>query len=294
MRDVRAVGRLPTEREEAWERLSIVMSRHLRTAIPHVAVALLVLAGCGSRDGTTASGTDSTPDSTAAAPGVESPPVVVVDGEPLVGCGGGEGWPPSVMASGIESDFTDEARETFEALLADPQLSGELELTFLADGPETEFRVLREDEGSVTLGLGTWSDQGPADGAFVMGLVREGAGWDFGGGGSCELSPVLEPGRDWVDLHRGAPTDDPRTVEIGLSERQCTSARDPRPFLDEPVVVETDDAVTVYWTTTPMTEAANCQGNPTVRRPLTLDRPLGDRTVLDGSVWPPSVVPVAR
>ena len=77
------------------------------------------------------SGPDAGADTPAAAPEVDPAPPVVVDGEPLVGCGGTEGWLPSVMPSGIDSDFADEARETFEALLADPELSGEFELTFV-------------------------------------------------------------------------------------------------------------------------------------------------------------------
>lgn len=197
------------------------------------------------------------------------------------------------MAEGIESDFdAAEARAAFTDLLADAQLAGELELTFLADGPGAEFRVLQEEGDAVTLGAGSWSVDGLGPRAFSMSLVHEGSAWTFAGGGSCRLSPILRTGADWIDVTRVAMApDDARTLTIDVNERQCTSSRDPRPFLKDPVVVETAESVTVYGTTTPMTEAATCSGNPTVQQTIVLEKPLGDRVVLDGATWPPSEVP---
>ena len=249
-----------------------------------------VLVGCGEE---TTTGASDAPSSSSAPPAVEAP-IEMVGDEPAVSCGGPQGWAPSQMADGIESDFDGaEAREAFTELLADPQLAGELELTFLADGPGTEFRVLSEDDDSVTLGLGSWSVDGPGPRALSMSLVREGERWTFGGGGTCRLSPILRTGADWIDVTAAtAALDDPRGLTIDVNERQCTSARDPRPFLDEPVVVETEESVTVYGTITPMTEAATCPGNPTVQLDVVLDEPLGDRVVRDGATWPPRELPV--
>ncbi|GAA1117595.1 hypothetical protein GCM10009582_13530 [Arthrobacter flavus] len=71
----------------------------------------------------------------------------------------------------------------------------------------------------------------------------------------------------------------------------CTGARDPAPFLaTEPVVVETEDEVTVYWTSQQIQGGADCPGNPWVERTLQLDQALGDRTLMDGSTWPPAPV----
>ena len=79
-------------------------------------------------------------------------------------------------------------------------------------------------------------------------------------------------------------------VIVDVHETACTSARDPGPFLDEPAVVSTDESVTVYWTSEPPVGGANCPGNPTSQQVLTLDEPLGDRPLLDGSRWPPVLV----
>ena len=67
---------------------------------------------------------------------------------------------------------------------------------------------------------------------------------------------------------------------------------DPGPFLKEPTVVEDDEAVTVYWVTTPPL-GGSCPSNPSVERAVDLEAPLGGRALLDGSVWPPAPVPDA-
>ena len=255
-------------------------------------LATVVLVGCG--EGTRPGATDTRSDTASASPAVVAAPIEMVGDEPAVSCGGPAGWAPSQMADGIESDFgTSEARATFADLLADPALAAELELTFLADGPGTEFRVLEEDGESVTLGLGSWSVDGPGPRALAMSLVREDDAWTFAGGGDCHLSPILRTDADWVDVTAAATApDDARTLVVDVTERQCTSARDPRPFLKDPVVVETAESVTVYGTTAPMTEAAECPGNPTVQQTIVLAGPLGDRVVRDGATWPPREVPV--
>lgn len=261
-----------------------------RAGLLTLAAALLV--GCGEETSTGA--TDGQPDTPSTSPAAIAAPIEMVGDEPAVSCGGPHGWAPSQMAEGIESDFdAAEARAAFTDLLADPQLASELELSFLAEGPGTEFRVLHEQGEAVTLGLGSWSVDGPGPRALSMSLVREGDAWTFAGGGTCRLSPILRTGADWIDV-TGASTapDDARMLTIDVNERQCTSSRDPRPFLEDPVVVETAESVTVYGTTTPMTEAANCQGNPTVQQTIELEEPLGTRVVRDGATWPPRDIPV--
>jgi hypothetical protein len=249
----------------------------------------LMLAGCGEEPGPPAA-----EDPTTA--GIDSPdpdaPLVEKDGEIQVSCGGGDGWSPSIMASGIESPFSHgQMIEIFSELLANPKYAGELELSFLTKGAErTPWRLLEVDGDSYTLGIDTWTEDGPVDGAFVMGIERRDDAWVWTGGGNCHLAPVLRPGRTWVELH-GAGLDRTSTEPmVDLNERTCTSARDPSPFLHDPYVVETDEWVTVYWTSTPPQGNQTCPGNPTVSRPLPLQEPLGDRPLLDGSTYPPSPV----
>lgn len=112
-------------------------------------------------------------------------------------------------------------------------------------------------------------------------------------GETCGARPALPADGAWaqIALPDRAPTPAGTTVNVLISERGCTGARDPEPFLAaEPVIVETDQEVTVYWTTDKVTEGATCPGNPWVERTLQLDRPLGQRTLQDGSTWPPAPV----
>jgi hypothetical protein len=75
-----------------------------------------------------------------------------------------------------------------------------------------------------------------------------------------------------------------------VHELACTSGRDPSDFLQEPRIVQSDESVTVYWTSIPAEGDQNCIGNPSVERTIELDEPLGDRALLDGSTYPPSPV----
>ena len=244
-------------------------------------VPLLLAAGCGE-------------ETRAPAPAAADLPARTVDGEVQVGCGYDASWSPSVMADGVRGLVDpDEVVQGFRDLLADPVASQELRLTFLSEGAErTEWRVLAEDAGALVLGLGPWTAQGPGEGARTFAMAREGSGWRWLGGGDCRLAPVLADARDaWVEVVAGTAVPDGAAVDVQVSEMACTSGRDPEPFLHEPTVVETDESVTLYWTSTPVTGDASCQGNPSVERTVTLDAPLGDRALLDGSVWPPAPVP---
>jgi hypothetical protein len=86
-------------------------------------------------------------------------PFLVKDGEVEVGCGGSEGWPPSVMKAGLPGVLTQTQVEgAFTDLLANPKYRAELELSFLEAGPSaTSWRVLRVDGDTYTLGLGRWT-----------------------------------------------------------------------------------------------------------------------------------------
>lgn len=221
-------------------------------------------------------------------------PVLTADGEVVVSCGGHDGWPPSVMAEGVPGLLTEgEARHTFTSILEDPRYAAEAELTLFSNGVDVDYRVLRGDDRSLTVGLGDWTERGPAvQDTYVLDLEREGERWVPGGWGECSnLQPVLREELVWARIDRyDARAGDGSLVDIKVSEVECTSGRDPDPYLHGPAVVETDDAVTVYVTSTPMEGSATCPGNPSVERTIELDQPLGPRPLLDGSLYPPSPV----
>lgn len=244
-----------------------------------VANCWLVLAACGGEASVSAEDDSG------------SLPVRMVGDEVMVACGGSDGWPPSIMATGIPNVLSDaEVSGTFQAMLDDPELRPELELSLFRDGVDVDWRVLRDGGDSLTLGLGNWTDQGPGDAdAYYLLLDQQGDRWVSSGWGQCNLAPVVQAGVEWAEVTavRGGET---HSVVVEVTERQCASGRDPDPFLREPVVVETAEAVTLYWTTTPVTGGADCQGNPSVERTVELKTPLGARQILDGSTYPPRPV----
>jgi hypothetical protein len=252
---------------------------------------LLLLAGCGEP---VSSASEPTAPPTPTGATVAGGRLTVVDGEVQVGCGGDVGWSPSTMTAGIHGVVEPaEVVEAFTTLLADPAIAPELEMTFLQDGPEqTEWRVLAAAGDSLTLGLGPWTEEGPGEGARTFGLERDGDGWRWTGGGDCRLEPVLGGDHSWVEL-AAPPGGLDRTstgVAVRVSERECTSGRDPRPHLEEPHVVETSTTVTVYWTSRRPEGFHSCVGNPQVAATVPLRQPLGERTLLDGSTYPPHPV----
>jgi hypothetical protein len=125
-----------------------------------------------------------------------------------------------------------------------------------------------------------------------VGLDKQGDRLRVAGWGDCRLRPVLEAGAAWARVSASTAALDPEatSVPVQVTETECTSSRDPEPHLRKPVVVETDETVTVYWTTEEATGGQKCPGNPPAERVVELDGPLGDRAVLDGSTWPATPV----
>lgn len=211
---------------------------------------------------------------------------------PRVSCGGdGPGWEADAMAGGIQT-------ETPRADIAAALRRTEDEMGI--DGPFAGTRrwiVLAEDEDVLTIGTGRWTAEGPGDDAMVVTYDREGDQLDWSGHGQClHLAPVLTDDRSWVQVTAPPEGLDRSATDLTVlvMEHQCTGARDPRPFLDEPVLEQTPDRVLVSWTSSRPEGGATCPGNPSVPVTLVLDEPLGDRPLLDGSTWPPTEVGAPR
>lgn len=215
----------------------------------------------------------------------------------MLSCGAG----PEFAVSALEGGVTGVADETqvldaFERLAARAGIDvpRELQRARIADA---EWIVLgsERDGGTETLivGVGGWDGNGPGDDGEYVILDRVGEGWRASSWGDCNLAPVLPPGVSWAEVAATPQGLDTTATSLSFEvhERECTSGRRPEPFLNEPVVVESDETVTVYWTSDAPQGSQTCPGNPSVRRVVHLDEPLGDRRLLDGSVWPPKPVP---
>ena len=152
--------------------------------------------------------------------------------------------------------------------------------------------MLDEDDDSLTIGLGQWTEQGPTGGsAHILELAREGHAWRAAGWAECQLSPVLKEGNSWAEMTGYTAAAAGARLTAQVHERECTSGRDPDPFLHEPWVVETSEKVTIYWTSEPPKGGRDCQGNPSVDIVVELPKPVGTRVVSDGSSYPPEQVP---
>ena len=243
----------------------------LRTGV-WLAAVVAVAAACGDPgSGTTAAESEAPREG----------PVTLVDGSVVVSCGSRpQGWPASAMVDGIEPPAP--VADITNALSASP----------IEPRMREQWKVLAADDEQMTLALGAWGKDGPARDAQYMILEPDADGWRASNGGNCwNLAPVLDRDAIWVQVNASTAVDGSATeVAVDVNESACTSARDPAPHLHEPVLVSTDESVTVYWTSTAPDGAAECPGNPTSQQVLTLDEPLGDRPLLDGSRWPPVLV----
>ncbi|WKN49877.1 hypothetical protein [Nocardioides sp. Arc9.136] len=222
-------------------------------------------------------------------------PAAEVQEEVLVSCGGDVGWRPSTMAEGVPGVLTEgETREAFQDVLDDPRTGAEAGMSLFRDGIGVDWRVLAQDGPTLVVGIGRWTEQGPAtDGAFVLELRSTGGGWSAEGWGDCGLRPLLPDGASWARVERYRSTG-PTSLAVEVSEVECTSGRAPDPFLREPAVVETAESVVLTWTSTPAEGGQRCPGNPWTTVLVELAEPLGSREVLDGSVHPPRRLTEAR
>lgn len=254
----------------------------MRLATASALLTLGLLAGCGDEP------------STAEDPAGRSGAAA----EPQVTCGS-LSWPVSAMDGGIEGAIAEsEVRAAFADLLEKaPMDAPEAVREQGADGAPYVVLAAGTDDGRdlVQLGVGPWSAaSGPGEGAHALALERGDGGWEANSWGDCQLSVALPMGRAQVELTapEGGVDGAATAPTVLANERDCTSGRDPGPFLGEPQVVETADRVVVTMASEAAKGAQNCVGNPSVPVELHLAEPIGDRELVDGGVWPPRPITV--
>lgn len=245
--------------------------------------AALIVSSCGSPEHSSEGRAEPTQQSTTA-------PAVT-----RVSCDrGGHGWPTTVMPDGIESKIPRaEINAAFRSLYKDMTIDAPeaFQGGHVDDAP---WVVLAETRTTAEVAVGTWTAEGPGEDGEIVELEKDGGKWDASGWGGCSLTPVLPRGQQWVELSAGTDLDrSSKDLSLGVVEIACNSGRDPRPFLNEPTVVETDKSVTVSWTSKDNLAASTCLGVSPFPKTVRLSRPLGDRTLYDGSTWPATRIKVS-
>lgn len=252
------------------------MLRPMRMSRSLAAALLLVVAGCGSAG---------TRDVTASGPAA-GPATSPTDVDVMVSCRGDLAWPVSAMTDRLPNAQSGDLLPALEDFAAD----GGMDLPPLLRDERVDagdWFVLARDGHAAAVATGPWTASGPAGGAQVMQLENDN-GWKVTSWGDCDrLVPFLADGAQWVEIvgvEGGRDTDRPTLL---VDEAACTSGRDPRTHLRKPSIVETADSVTVAWTSDPNPDGvAACPSNPVVPVEVRLSAPLGDRSLLDASVWP--------
>ena len=125
--------------------------------------------------------------------------------------------------------------------------------------------------------------------AFATTAPAAGADWQFWEGGHCDLAVRLPASVGYATwrLDRAHPPD-PSATSLSLLAREtaCAGGQAPGARMLAPIVVETDALVTIALVVRQVPGGADCPANPEVPVMVALPRPIGTRTLLDGSSFP--------
>jgi hypothetical protein len=302
-RAARALREAFRERASGYEVVPTALpTRRRRWAVP-AAVAAGVAAVALAVTWVVAPGTQSPP---AASPSpspvtsTEPQPLLEVgdDGRPLLRCQGGA---PTFPVSALDGALNDRVpRAEIVQMLARATrdvVPGARVGTAPQDVDYVLLAEYQEDgEPRLLVGFGPWpADRDALPRGEAYEAERDDRGWYLTGGGRCDLVPAATA--FLANLY--PPTADGAegpgaTVLVGALEPMCTGGRDVRDHLLEPFFVETATTVTVYQPVGPIETSGDggisCPGPPVRDIELELPSPLGDRVLLDGSVWPPQQV----
>ncbi len=209
-----------------------------------------------------------------------TPPISPDPSSILLTCGGAERFPSAALAGVGAAELEDDApTAVLKSILAEP-----------AD-PD-----IFPDHGwhRVAVGPGGVLFVAPGQGVPWVQVAATPAadGWTADLYGECHAQPVTPDGIGladfWLDSAAGRPGPDATTLSGFIHERSCASGKPPNGRIQAPMVVFGEGSVVVTVTVRQRPGAQDCPGNPdTTRITIELGQPLGDRVILDGSVFPP-------
>lgn len=262
---------------------------HTRAASA-VVLSLVVLVGCSRPttsespavpSATTTASLASSPEPTPSGPiPIITPSTSADPSSVLLTCGGDERFLAAAIAGvGLAEFENDAAAAVLKSIIAEaaePDLFPDHGWHRVAAGPNGVVFVA----------------QGPGDPAWVMVDAGPGPdGWTVDAYGACDLQPALPrgiwPADFWLDPAAPPPGPDDTTLHGLILERACANGKPPVGRVRPPVVVFDERTVVVTVTVKEVPGGADCPGNPAMPITIELGQPLGDRRILDGSVFPP-------
>jgi hypothetical protein len=209
-----------------------------------------------------------------------TPPISPDPSSILLTCGGAERFPSAALAGVGAAELEDDApAAVLKSIIAEP-----------AD-PD-----IFPDHGwhRVAVGPGGVLFVAPGQGVpwVQVAAMPAADGWTADLYGECHAQPVTPDGIGladfWLDSAAGRPGPDATTLSGFIHERSCASGKPPNGRIQAPMVVFGEGSVVVTVTVRQRPGAQDCPGNPdTTRITIELGQPLGDRVILDGSVFPP-------
>lgn len=227
------------------------MSRY----IPAALAALLLVGACGDpRGGGSATGSSS------------------ASSDLEYGCGGGATFSPGEIEEGPEPsdeilDALQKLRQTMDGAML----------------PQGGWTVVSENDAATTMLAPQDGPQGFASASFD----KEGDAWEPAGWGDCtpRLALLGKSVLRWAFTEAShPPPSDATELEVLVTEVECSSGRK-LDGLIEPEVTYTEDRIEVVLTA-PGGIGGNCIGTAPTEYTLVLDEPVGEREVVDLSVYP--------
>lgn len=137
----------------------------------------------------------------------------------------------------------------------------------------------------------TFLAHGPA--GWVTATINQSSdgSWQFFEGGGCPLHIRLPDAlgfAKWRIDPAQPPAAEGLTVTVLVTEISCASGKPPLGRLMPPIVMTTDDAVTISVAVRKLPGGQDCPSNPEAAVVIQLDGPLGNRRLFDGSSFPAS------
>jgi hypothetical protein len=128
---------------------------------------------------------------------------------------------------------------------------------------------------------------GVGDAANIAAVDRQNISISGAAVPDAEVEGRASPASWWVDPAGPPPGPDSTSISALIMEKVCASGMSPEGRVLSPQIFSADDAILITIWVRRRPGGQDCQGNPVFPVAITLNEPIGDRHLLDGSEIPP-------